>query len=175
MQKTSTVLTSLLLAFGLILAAAVMSNTASAQESETPTPVTVTVDGESTEATNEDAAPVEATEESQQSVEQSEASNESFSFVAQPGDSYSKIARKAVQIFGIDNKVNLSGAQIVFVETNLTIAAGSPVLNEGQTVDISKEIVKQWVEKALALNEAQQAAWNVYVPYVDFNTNSVGE
>jgi hypothetical protein len=174
MQKSSTVLTSLLLAFGLILAAAVMSLTVNAQESETPTPVTVTVDGESTEATEESDESTEATE-SEESSEGTDQSAGSYKFVAQPGDSYTKIARKATQIFGIDNKVNLSGAQIVFVETNLTNAAGSPAINEGQTVEISKDTVKSWVEKALTLTESQQAAWNVYVPYVDFNTNDVGE
>lgn len=98
-----------------------------------------------------------------------------YTYVAQPGDSYSVLARKAIQTYGIETKTNLSGAQIVFAETGLTQAAGSPVLLTGQTVAISKNDVKAWVDKAKALTPAQITAWNYYVPFVDFNTNGNGQ
>jgi hypothetical protein len=98
-----------------------------------------------------------------------------YHFTAQPGDSFAAIARKAVQIYGIDNKVNLSQAQIVFVETNLTLAAGSPLLTEGQDVHIAEADVKAWVEKAEDLTDAQESAWEAYTVGVNFDTRSVGE
>ena len=98
-----------------------------------------------------------------------------YSYTAQPGDSYTKMARKAVQTYGLTSKVNLTQAGIVFAETNLTRQAGSPELNQGQKVEIKQSDVKSWVDKAKDLTEDQQAAWNFYVPFVDFNTNNVGE
>lgn len=104
-----------------------------------------------------------------------EESNTNFNYVAQPGDSYTEMARKAVQTYGINSGTNLSGAQIVFVETNLTQAAGSPKLTLGQNVTINEDDVKQLVTKAQTLTEAQTAAWQVYADNVDFNTDSVGQ
>jgi hypothetical protein len=103
------------------------------------------------------------------------AQSEAYNYVAQPGDSYSLMARKAVQTYGIINKVNLSQAQIIYIETNLTQAADSPVLNEGQKVAISTSDLKAWVEKAQKLTDAKEAAWNVYAQGANFNTNSVGQ
>lgn len=109
------------------------------------------------------------------SENQTENNSEVFSYTAQPDDSYSLIARKAVQTFGIINKVDLSEAQIIFVETNLTQKAGSLELNEGQKVDINTNTIKEWVEKAGQLSQEQKDAWNVYAQNANFNTNSVGQ
>lgn len=98
-----------------------------------------------------------------------------YSYVAQPGDSYSKIARKAVQTYGIKNKVDLSQSRIMFAETNLTLEAGSPQLIQGQKVAIKESTIKNWVEKAKKLNNEQAAKWDKYTAGVNFNTNKVGE
>jgi hypothetical protein len=98
-----------------------------------------------------------------------------YDYVAQSGDSYSLIARKAVQTYGIINKVNLSEAQIIYIETNLTQSADSPVLNKGQKVSIKVDDIKAWVEKAQKLTDAQEAAWNVYAQNANFNTDNVGQ
>lgn len=114
-------------------------------------------------------------------VAQNEGANEerlataTYTYTAQPGDSFAAMARKAVQTYGIINKVNLSQAQIIFAETNLTIAANSPELNEGQSVAIDESAVKSWVERAEKLSNAQKAAWEAYTVGVDFNTDNVGE
>ena len=105
----------------------------------------------------------------------SEATPTSYSFTAQPDDNYTVLARKAVQIYGIENKVNLSAAQIVFAETRMTLEAGSPELNGSQKVEIKKDTVKSWVEKAQKLTDAQEKAWNYYVQFVDFDTRDNGE
>ena len=101
--------------------------------------------------------------------------DEVYSYVAQPGDSYTKIARKAVQTFGISEKIDLSQAAIIFAETNLTKAAGSPALDVGEKVEIKVPTLNEWVDKAQDLTDAQEAAWNYYVQSVDFNTNDVGQ
>ncbi len=122
---------------------------------------------EALDATTEE---VQTTEE-----EQNEETGEVYSFTAQPGDSYTEIARKTVQIYGIETETNMSVEQIVYVETNLTKAAGSPELNLGQQVTISKSLVKEWVDSAQNLSEAEQSLWTKYSDVVDFNTDSVGE
>lgn len=110
-----------------------------------------------------------------QANEQPANQGENYSYKAQAGDSYSAIARKAVQTYGIENKVNLTQAGIVFAETRITNEANPGLLNEGQEVKISKETVKRYVEQAEKLTTAQQKAWAYYAQFVDFNTDKVGQ
>lgn len=98
-----------------------------------------------------------------------------YSYVAQPGDSYSKIARKAVQTYGIKNKVNLSQAKVIAAETWLTQDQGSPSINVGQKISVPEVSVKTFVDRATKLSKTQEAAWNVYTAGVNFNTNAVGQ
>lgn len=116
---------------------------------------------------------IQSTEQTQSSHSQQEGN--SYSYVAQPGDSYSLMARKAIQTYGINNKVNLSEAQIIFAETHLTQEAESPVLVQGQKIEIKEDAVKNWVNKAKELTAEQQSAWNVYAQNANFNTNKVGQ
>jgi cytoskeletal protein RodZ len=152
---------------GVALMLVVISVSAQEGDIEEITPVTTQTEESTEEESSESDITEETTEES--------ATTSNFDYVAQPGDSYSLMARKAVQTYGVINSVNLSGAQIIFVETNLTLAAGSPVLNLGQQVSIDGNLVSEWIEKAQALTEEQQAEWQPYVDRANFNTNSVGE
>lgn len=104
-----------------------------------------------------------------------ETKEKTYNYVAQPDDTYSQMARKAIQTYGVNNKVNLSKAEIIAAETNMTIQAGSPFLNLGQKVEIKESVVKDWVAKAQKLTPEQEAAWNVYAVGVNFNTNAVGQ
>lgn len=110
-----------------------------------------------------------------QPAQNTQAASDSYDYVAQPGDSYSVLARKAVQTYGIENKVNLSQAQIIAAETWLTQAANSPILAEGQKVSIVKADVKKFVEQAQKLTAAQQALWQPYTVGVNFNTSNNGQ
>lgn len=105
----------------------------------------------------------------------SKKSETTYAYVAQPGDSYSKLARKAIQTYGIKHKINLSQSRIVYAETNLTQAADSPLLLQGQKVEIKESAVKNWVDKAKALSNDQAAKWDKYTVGVNFNTDNVGE
>jgi hypothetical protein len=98
----------------------------------------------------------------------------SYSYTAGLGDSYTQIVRKAVQTYGIVNDKDLGNARIVFIETTAALAAGSPELAEGQKVTIDEADIKSWIEKAEKLSNADIAAWQTYVPFIDFNTNNVG-
>ena len=124
----------------------------------------------------------EKTEESEEKADEAEQkdneaseNNVTYNYVAQPGDSYSKIARKAVQTYGLKHDVKLSTAQIIFAETNLTLEAGSPALSVDEEVSVSEADVKTWVERANDLDDETEAAWAVYAQGVEFNTDNVGE
>lgn len=97
-----------------------------------------------------------------------------FGYTAREGDSYSVLARKAVQAYANDTKTTLSQAQIVAAETQLTVNAGSPLLEVGQKVDLVKNTVKSAVDAAAKLTAEQQSAWQAYVPYVNFDTSQNG-
>lgn len=97
-----------------------------------------------------------------------------YDFVAKEGDSYTVMARKSVQTQASKDKITLSNEQIVFAETNLTLAAGSPLLNVGQEVKIDRATVKTWVDNATKLTDAQKAAWTPYTVNVNFDTSNVG-
>lgn len=115
-------------------------------------------------------------EQAEQTEDQAEETSANvYSYTAQPGDSYTKIARKAVQTFGIIKEVNLSQAQIIAAETYLTLGSGSPLLNAGDKVEVKEADVDAAVKKAQALTEAQQALWQRYVAGVNFNTDKVGQ
>jgi hypothetical protein len=98
-----------------------------------------------------------------------------YSYVAQPRDSYSKMARKAVQTYGIRNNVTLTTGRILYAETMLTQQAGSPELQQGQTITFNESTVKSWVDKAKALSNTSAAKWDRYTVNVNFNTDHVGE
>ncbi len=126
----------------------------------------------------EQASAQQQNNQSQEQQEESKEENEqsdNYKYTAQTDDSYSLMARKAIQTYGINNNVNLSQAQIIYAETMLTQEAGSPELIEGQSVNIQQTTVKNWIEKAQKLSEADEAAWNEYTAGVDFNTDNVGE
>ncbi len=95
-------------------------------------------------------------------------------YTAQPGDSYTVLARKAVQAYASATGEKVSKAQIVAAETFLTVDAGSPLLEVSQKVTIDKGVVAKAVAKAQALTAAEVAAWQVYVPYVNFDTSNNG-
>ena len=123
-----------------------------------------------------EAVPVttQAAEPTEEPAKEATSTN-NFDYVAQPNDSYSLMARKAIQTYGINNNVNMSGAQIIFAETNLTKVAGSPVLSLGQQVTIDGNLVAEWVKNAQALTEQQQTLWQSYANNANFNTDAVGQ
>lgn len=125
-----------------------------------------------TEPTQQAEQEQPAEQKQEQATEQN---TNSFSYVAQPGDSYSLMARKAIQTYGIINKVDLTQEQIIFAETNLTQDAGSPTLLKGQKVEIKESAIKEVISKAKKLTSQQQSAWSVYAKRANFNTDHVGQ
>lgn len=103
-----------------------------------------------------------------------EAAKDPYGYTAKAGDNYTVLARKAVQTYGLREKVNLKLAQIIAAETMLASAAGFPEINEGQSIKFDPTKVKQVMEDAKKIAGDALAAWEVYVPYVDFDTRDNG-
>lgn len=116
----------------------------------------------------------QAQSENNDEDEQESATATEYKYTAQAGDSYTEIARKAVQAYNTAKQANITEAAIVFAETNLTQAAGSPLLEIGQAVEIKETDLVAIVERAKNLTAAQAAAWSKYVRFVNFNTDKVG-
>ena len=122
------------------------------------------------EKTKKDAA---AKAEEAMKMEQ-EASHGTNTYTARAGDSYTVLARKAVQAYAKDAGTNVSRAQIIAAETFLTQDANAPLLEIGQNVTLDKSVVSKAVKSAQALTSSELAAWQVYVPYVNFDTTHNG-
>lgn len=84
---------------------------------------------------------------------------ENYSAVASSGDSYTSHARTAVAKYLQNNKQTLSAEQTVAAESYIVVAAGSPLLDVGQTVTIDAATVSTAVTRASALSASEQAAW----------------
>jgi len=118
-------------------------------------------------------SPANAADNTSEAKKETAKEDKSYSYTAGVGDSYTQIVRKAVQTYGIVNKKDVGNARIVFIETTAAQAAGNPELAVGQKVTVTENDIKSWIEKAQKLSEADVAAWQTYVPLIDFNTNNV--
>ncbi|MBW3569312.1 hypothetical protein KY385_04245 [Candidatus Parcubacteria bacterium] len=164
MQSTIKISLTSLLAFAAAcaVALAIQSTPATAQGGEVIRP-------------DNEVAQTEEKKEDNKEDKKEQNTGDSFTYKAQPGDTYSEMARKAVQTYGIENNVNLTPAGIVYAETLITNEANVGLLEVGQEVKISKDLVKKYVEEAEELSGKQQKAWGYYVQFVDFNTDKVGQ
>ncbi|NLA42856.1 hypothetical protein GX865_01685 [Candidatus Saccharibacteria bacterium] len=108
-------------------------------------------------------------------VKKTSSKEAAYSYVAQPGDAYAQLVRKAVQTYGIQNKKEIGQARILAIETIASEKAGWPLLNEGQIVSFKQSQIKAWVDEAMKLPAEDVAAWQTYVPYVNFDTRNIGE
>ena len=98
-----------------------------------------------------------------------------YSYTAQSGDAYTQLVRKAVQTYGIKHDKQIGAARIVAIETQASERAGWPELNQGEVVSFDEALLRTWVDAAMKLSDNDIAAWQTYVAYIDFNTNSIGE
>ena len=88
---------------------------------------------------------------------------------------YTQLVRKAVQTYGLQEKKNIGKARIIAIETKVASERQNPELSTGQKVSFSKADVEKWVDEAMKLSAGDVAAWNTYVPFIDFDTRTVGE
>jgi hypothetical protein len=90
---------------------------------------------------------------------------DAYSIVAQRGEGRTHLARRALAGYLTKNNVEgLTAAHKVYIEDYLQKAAGgSHNLHPGDSVDFSKDLVKQAIERAQQLNDAQLNNLQQYV------------
>lgn len=89
---------------------------------------------------------------------------ESFKYEAVAGDSYTLLARKAVNTYIKDANMKLTGAQRIAAETFIASNSGFPELIVGQSVNFTKDSIKDAVETVTNLPVSKLALWQ---PYAD--------
>lgn len=106
-------------------------------------------------AKTEQAKPAEQPANTTTSTEKS---SDTLTYTAQAGDSYTSFAREAVASVAAKQNVSLDSAQALHAEVELVNSAGSPLLDIGQTVAISRADVETAIKNTAPATTAQRAA-----------------
>lgn len=97
------------------------------------------------------------------SVSAESENNDSYVYVAKAGDSYTELARSSIIKFDEANdKVELNTAEVTAAETWLTQDAGSPAIQVGQEVKVSKANTEKFAKQADELSDEAKNLWQGY-------------
>lgn len=92
-----------------------------------------------------------------------EQSAANYVYTAQSGDSYTELARASIIRYDLDTEdIDLNAAQVTAAETWVTQDAGSPAIDIGQEILVSKESVQKYAEKAASLSDEAKSRWQTY-------------
>ncbi len=96
-----------------------------------------------------------------------------YVYIAKAGDSYTELARSSVIKFDQStDEFELNTAQVTAAETWVTQEAGSPQINLGSQVTVSKASVEKFAKQAAELTDSAKGRWQ---KYADASSISVGE
>ena len=76
---------------------------------------------------------------------------DSYAYTAKSGDSYTALARDAIAQYAKAKKIEVTAAQQLQAEVELVNAAGAPLLDIGQSVSITKDVVARALQAAGAV------------------------
>ena len=79
------------------------------------------------------------------------APQDSYAYTAKSGDSYTALARDAIAQYVKAKKIEVTAAQQLQAEVELVNAAGAPLLDIGQSVSITKDVVARALQAAGAV------------------------
>lgn len=79
------------------------------------------------------------------------APQDSYAYTAKSGDSYTALARDAIAQYAKAKKIEVTAAQQLQAEVELVNAAGAPLLDIGQSVSITKDVVARALQAAGAV------------------------
>ena len=97
------------------------------------------------------------------SVSAESENNDSYVYVAKAGDSYNELARSSIIKFDEANdSVELNTAEVTAAETWLTRDAGSPAIQVGQEVKVSKANTEKFAKQADELSDEAKNLWQGY-------------
>lgn len=93
-----------------------------------------------------------------------ESAQDTYQYTASSGDNLSYVVRDAINQYCNANDVKLNAAQRMYAETNIVNDMGAYWLDVDQTVNVSKQKVKDYADSAQNLDASTQSAWQ---PYAD--------
>lgn len=97
-----------------------------------------------------------------------------YKYTALPCDSLTKLVRRSIMIYDATNKsVALTKTRIIYVETNIVQDMGAYLLDIGDNVVISGQLIASYVDKSFNLSARQLKAWQRYVASVDFELSNI--
>ncbi len=100
-------------------------------------------------------------------------STDNYVYTAKSGDSYTELARSSVIKYDeSNNEIELNAAQVTAAETWITQEAGSPAINAGAEVSVSKTSVEKFAKQAAGLDDSAKARWQ---KYADASSITTGE
>ena len=76
---------------------------------------------------------------------------DSYAYTAKSGDSYTALARDAIAQYAKAKEIEVTAAQQLQAEVELVNAAGAPLLDIGQSVSITKDVVARALQAAGAV------------------------
>ncbi len=124
------------------------------QAAETKQPTTPAV--EQTQTAQADNKPVEKTSEKTTDTNTAKETGDTFAYTASAGSSYTLFAREAVSSVVANQQLQASTAQTLQAEVELANNAGSPLLDVGQAVAISRADVIAALQHAGVKIDAQK-------------------
>ena len=124
------------------------------QAAETKQPTTPAV--EQTQTAQADNKPVEKTSEKTTDTNTAKETGDTFAYTASAGSSYTLFAREAVSSVVANQQLQASTAQTLQAEVELANNAGSPLLDVGQAVTISRADVIAALQHAGVKIDAQK-------------------
>lgn len=172
----------LLLVGVIILAIALNSswsnNTSSADNKNTTTPTPQNEQAQSTEQPQETQQPqtTESPQNTPKEVAQATEPNTTNTVTTSNGDTIAEVAaksegvthlaRKAIKEYLGTTQENLSTEQKIYAEDYLSKKIGKKVLEIGEKVEFSTDLIKQSIEQSKGLNQKQIENLSKYVPLV---------
>ena len=127
-----------------------------AAETKQPTANTTAPAAKQTQTAQADNKPVEKTSEKTTDTNTAKETGDTFAYTASAGSSYTLFAREAVSSVVANQQLQVSTAQTLQAEVELTNNAGSPLLDVGQAVTISRADVIAALQHAGVKIDAQK-------------------
>lgn len=97
-----------------------------------------------------------------------------YEFVAVAGDNMSKLTRRAIDLYDqADETIELTEAQVIYIETNIVQSYGPKLLDIGDNFLVQRTDIEKYISMAPGLNDAQLAAWDSYAQTASFELNYI--
>lgn len=94
---------------------------------------------------------------------------DSYHFVVQPCDNMTKLVRRSVTLYDDGNdSVELSEAQVIFIETNIVQEMGPRLIDINENFEVDRNLIEKYISQIPGISDTAQAAWGGYAATATF-------